>query len=81
MSSTEDNLLPSTATPQAVTSATTAKGQSTSAENIVVDGTSTAMDVYLNILVDDADQDVTTTPCNIICNGTITLHWTNLGDY
>lgn len=45
------------------------------------DGHTTPKDVYLNILVDDTDQDVTTTPCNIIVNGTITLHWVNLGDF
>jgi hypothetical protein len=35
--------------------------------------------VYLNILVDDADHDVTSTACNIIANGTITLVWENYG--
>lgn len=81
LATTEQNILPTTATPQASGSATTANGQSTATENAVVDGTSTAVDVYFNILVDDADHDITTTPTNIILNGTITLFWTNLGDY
>ena len=81
LASTEQNILPTTATPQASGSATTANGFSTASENINVDGTSTAVDVYLNFLVDDADHDVTSTPTNIIVNGTITLFWRNLGDY
>jgi hypothetical protein len=82
LSSTEQDILPTTATPQAAASATTANGQSTITEaGIVIDGTSTAADVYLNILVDDADHDVTTTPTNVICNGTIKLVWVSLGDY
>jgi hypothetical protein len=76
---TEDNLVASTATPEATDGATTATGTSTADEHIVVDGTSSAVDVYLNILVDDADHDVTSTACNIIANGTITLVWENYG--
>lgn len=45
------------------------------------DGTTTAADVYLNFLVDDADHDVTSTPANLVVSGTVTLHWVNLGDY
>lgn len=78
LSSTEQDIIPTTATPQAVAGATTGHAVSTAA--VTLDGTGTAKDVYLNILVDDADHDVTTTPCNIIVNGTITLTWVNLGD-
>jgi len=81
LSSTEQDILPTTATPQAVAGATTANGQSTATENAVIDGTTTAVDLYLNILVDDADQDVTSTPANIIVNGTVTVLWANMGDY
>jgi hypothetical protein len=81
LSSTEASFIPSTATPQASSGATTAKGASTSTEaGTVFDGSATATDVYLNFLVDDADHDVTGTACNLIANGTITLHWINLGD-
>jgi hypothetical protein len=82
LTSTLAAFIPSTATPQASGSATTAKGVTTAALYPIdaLDGTSTAIDCYLNVLVDDADQDVTTTPTNMIFNGTVTIYWTNLGD-
>lgn len=78
LSTTEQNIIPTTATPQAVSGATTATGVSTAV--VVLDGTTTATDLFLNFLVDDADHDVTSTPCNLIVNGTITLTAVNLGD-
>jgi hypothetical protein len=81
LTNTEDDVLPTTATPQATSGETTATGQSTADENVVHDGTTTAKDLYLNFLVDDADQDVTGTACNLIADGTITVYWVNLGDY
>jgi len=81
LATTEQNIIPTTATPQASGGATTANAQSTSTENEVIDGTSTNVPVYFNLLVDDADHDVTTTACNLILNGTLTLIWANLGDY
>lgn len=36
--------------------------------------------MYLNLLVDDADQDATTTPTDLIINGTLTLVWSLIGD-
>lgn len=81
LTSTEADLIPSTSTPQAVASRTTAKGVSTSTEACkVFNGTATPMDVYLNVLVDDADHNVGATACNLIFNGTIKLHYINLGD-
>lgn len=81
LSGTEQDLVPTTATPQAVAGATTADGLSTSTEACkVFNGTSTAKDAYLNLLVDDADHDVGATACNLIANGTIRLTWTFLGD-
>lgn len=81
LATTEQNILPTTATPQASSGATTANGQSTATELTVKDGTTTAIDAYLNFLVDDADHDVTSTACNLIVNGTLTITWINLGDY
>jgi hypothetical protein len=81
LATTEQDIIPTTATPQASAGATTANGQSSATENKVHDGTGTAKDVYLNFLVDDADHDVGSTACNLIVNGTLTLHWINLGDY
>lgn len=81
LATTEQNIIPTTATPQAAAGATTANGQSTATQNAVLDGTTTAIDAFLNLLVDDADHDVTGTACNLIANGTVTITWVNLGDY
>lgn len=81
LSSTEQNLVPTTPTTQAVAGVATAKAKSTATEaGALFDGTTTPVDVYLNVLVDDADHDVTGTPCNLIANGTITVLWFSLGD-
>lgn len=79
LTSTEANIIPSTATPAGIAGVSSAKGINTAAI-APFDGTGTALDLYLNFLVDDADQDVTTTPCNLIVNGTLRLLWVNLGD-
>jgi len=77
----EQDLIPTTATPQGIAGVSAAVGISTATEACVPhDGTGTAKDVYLNILIDDADQDVTSTPCNFILNGTITLNYMQCGD-
>jgi hypothetical protein len=82
LATTEQNIIPTTATPEAATSATTGNSQSTLTEaGTVLNGTSTAVDVYLNLLVDDDDHNVTGTATNIICNGTVKLVWVQLGDY
>jgi hypothetical protein len=61
---------------------TTATGHATATEvGSVFDGHTAAVDLYLNLLVDDTDHDVTSTPCNLIANGTITLVFANAGDY
>lgn len=78
LAGTEQNIIPTTATPQAVGGATTAKGISTG--GLQLDGTATPVDIFLNFLVDDADHDVTTTPCNLIVNGTLAVTWANAGD-
>lgn len=78
LSSTEQNIIPTTATPQAVAGATTAKGISTG--GLQLDGTATPADVFLNFLVDDADHNVAGTACNLIVNGTLTLVWALAGD-
>lgn len=77
LATTEQDYCPTTATPQAVAGATTGDMASTTTEVSKVFPTSS--DVYLNVLVDDADHDVTTTPCNIIVNGTITFSYVKLG--
>lgn len=81
LTTTEDDVIPTTATPQAVSGVTTANGQSTASENVVHDGTTTPKDLYLNVLVDDADHNVAGTACNLIFNGTVNVAWVLLGDY
>lgn len=82
LATTEQDFCPTTPTPQASAGATTGNMKSTSTEAAkVFDGTGTAIDVYLNVLVDDADHDVTGTACNLIFNGTITFSYVKLGDY
>jgi hypothetical protein len=81
LATTEQDIIPTTATPQAADGATTANAQSTATENKVHDGTGTAKDAYVNLLVDDDDHDVAGTACNLIMNGTLTICWVNLGDY
>jgi hypothetical protein len=78
LATTEQNIIPTTATPQAVAGVTSADGVSTAA--VVLDGTTTAADIFVNLLVDDADHNVTGTACNLILNGTLTLIWINGGD-
>lgn len=76
LTGTEANIIPTTATPQAVAGVTSANGDMTTPLRL---GTlAGALDAYLNVLVDDADHDVTGTPCNLIFNGTITMWWRNL---
>lgn len=78
LATTEQNIIPTTATPQASSGATTAKGLSTATEQAVIDGTSSAADLFLNFLIDDGDQDGGGT---LNVSGTITLLWSDLGDY
>lgn len=78
LSSTEQNIIPTTETLMAAGSAN-AKGMNIAAI-APLDGTATAIDLFLNFLVDDGDQDVTSTPTNLIVNGTLVVNWINLGD-
>jgi hypothetical protein len=79
LTTTEQNLLPSTALTQMSSGATTAKVINTAAI-APLDGTSSALALFVNLLVSDADHDVTGTPCNLILNGTLVVTWLNLGD-
>lgn len=83
LSSTEQDIIPTTPTPQATGAGaaafTTAKGINTAAI-APLDGTATAKELYLNFLIDDTDHDVTTTPANLLVTGTVLVSWINLGD-
>lgn len=79
LTSTEANIIPSTSTPQAASGSTTGSAVSTAA--VQIDGTATPVDVYLNFLIDDADQDITGGGASsLLATGTLTLLWANLGD-
>lgn len=87
LTTTEQDLVPSTATPAAVAGVTTAKAinaifTSGTAAGMprTLDGTASAIDVWLNLLVDDADQDAGGHPVQVQIDGTITMHWLDAGD-
>jgi hypothetical protein len=76
LSSTEADLIAST-TGTLSSGAGTLKKHG-SVVTTAFDGTGTAKDVFLNVSVPDADSSASDT---LTVNGTITLHWINLGDY
>lgn len=79
LTGTEQNVIPSTATPQAVSGATTAKGVLTTMA--ILDGTTTPVDLYVNFLVDDTDHNVAGTACNLILNGTLSFAYIWQGNH
>lgn len=44
------------------------------------DGTTTAIDAYLNVIIDDADVSDAAASDNVYFTGTVTITWINLGD-
>jgi hypothetical protein len=74
LATTEQNIIPTTATPQAVSGATTAKGNNI-ADIAVFDGNGSVLELFLNFLIDDADHDIGGTPGNLILNGTVEAWW------
>ena len=80
LSSTEQDIIPTTATTAAAGSSTM-KANNAAAIAPIVAGLGTDNDLFVNFLVDDGDQDVTSTPCNLIVNGTLVVTWVNLGNH
>lgn len=83
LASTEQDIIPSTAMAQAtgVGAAAVAPAKGINVAAIApFDGTGTAIPLFLNFLVTDADHDVTTTPANLLVTGTVEVTWVNLGD-
>ena len=72
---TDIDMIPSTATSANSLSTATTAALAASAH---IDGTTTAVDVYVNLTIDDGETDETS-----ICGatGTVTISWINLGDY
>lgn len=80
LATTEQDIIPSTATPQASSGATTAKGYNVAAI-APLDGTVTPVSLFLNFLIDDADQDITGGGASsLLVSGLLIFHWVNLGD-
>jgi hypothetical protein len=78
LTSTLADLLPTTAiTDPMVAGVGTAKGAL--AASAQFDGTTTAKDMHLNVMIDAGD--VTTGNGESLVSGTVTVHWINLGDY
>lgn len=79
LSGTEQNVIPSTSVTL-TSSAGTFAGESTGTEGaITLDGTGTAVDLFLNIVATDAHT-TGSGPFTVTCTGTITVTWTDLGD-
>ena len=72
---TDINLIPKTATAANALSTATNAALAASAH---IDGTSTAVDAYINCTVDDAETDEVSV---LGATGTVTITWVNLGDY
>jgi hypothetical protein len=81
LATTEQNVIPTTATPQAVAGVTTAKG--VLAAPVTVDGTGGALDLYLNFLIDDGDQDIggQAGTESLVISGEIVVHYLLAGDH
>jgi len=78
LSGTEADIIASAEIAQLATSTGPIVGY-TAAAGSVHDGHTTATDLYINILFDDADSSADTTVP--VLAGTVTVYWMNLGDY
>jgi len=81
LATTEQNIVPTTATTQAVAGvSTTAKAVGTTNLGIV-DATAGVQDIYLNILIDDADHDIAAASgCGLKISGEFEMNFEILGD-
>lgn len=73
----EQNVIPTTSVTLTA-SAGAFKGESTGTEGATtIDGTATAVDLFLNMVVSATDATANST---LTVSGTVTLHWVDLGD-
>lgn len=79
LSSTDVNIIASSAMTDPFVAGVGA-GVGSSAAAVYLDGTTTAADAYLNIIIDDADVSDAASDI-VLVSGTITLYYINLGDY
>lgn len=80
LATTEQNLIPNTATLMSSGAFTSTAASSGSEAGTMLDNTDASMNVWLNFLIDDADQDATGTPTNLILNGTVSWAYLRIGD-
>jgi hypothetical protein len=76
LATTEQDIIPTTALAQFADTTGPIVGANT--DIATFNGTSTAKDLYLNVIFDDADCNGTD---QLIVTGTATVWWINLGDY
>lgn len=80
LATTEQDIMNTQTIPQAVAGVATAKlNQALTVASALVDGSAGTVKGFLNILVDDADQDGSGTPAKVKLNGEVTIHYTVLG--
>jgi len=80
LSGTDVNLLPSTAMTDPFVGGVGAATGGALAASAHFDGTTTAVDAYLNLIIDDAD--VSDGASDVVkCSGTVRITWVQLGDY
>lgn len=82
LSGTDVDILPSTAMLDPfVTGVGRSNAGSALAATTQLDGTSTAIDAILNVIIDDADVADGAANDIVYFTGTVTITWANLGDY
>lgn len=77
---TDVDMLPSTAMTDPAVLGVAAATNNALAVSAQFDGTATAIDVNLNIIIDDADVADAASDV-VLASGTVTISWVNLGDY
>lgn len=78
LSGAEVDIIPSTATPQAVSSVSTVRAPSTTTENgSILDNTAGSLELNLNLLIDDADI---SGDDNVTIDGVLHIVYAVLGD-
>lgn len=84
LATTEQNLIQTTPTTQAVDGATDIQvGSQAVSSNVgapwLIDGVSAAAAVFFNLLVDDGDHDIGSSGVKVRVNGELVLNWTFVG--
>lgn len=78
LSGTEQNIIPSTTMAAAAAGVGAIQGAN-AADIAPLEGSTTAAEIWLNTLINDADHDVTTTPASLTISGQMVLAYVDLG--